>query len=195
MKHKHHIIPVHVGGSNDPSNIVYLTLEEHAEAHRKLYEECGRWQDKLAWMGLSGRIGKEEIIRLKASLQMTSRLKYGDLKGIHTGRKRSIQFKEKVSKTLTGKKFSNTHKIKISDSLKGKPKSDRHRKSLSESCKGLDRASKTYLVTFPGGLVQEVKNLTRFAIDQGFPKTSLFNLITGQSKSYRGFKVKKLNQR
>lgn len=60
--HKHHIIPKHAGGTNDPSNLIYLTVEEHAEAHKKLWEEHGRWQDELAWKGLSGQIGKEEII-------------------------------------------------------------------------------------------------------------------------------------
>ena len=60
-KHKHHIIPRHAGGSNDPDNSVYLTVEEHAEAHRKLYEEYGRWEDYYAYMGLSGQIGKDEI--------------------------------------------------------------------------------------------------------------------------------------
>ena len=37
MIHKHHIIPKHMGGSNNPSNIVKLTIKEHAEAHKKLY--------------------------------------------------------------------------------------------------------------------------------------------------------------
>jgi hypothetical protein len=63
--HKHHIIPRHVGGSNDPSNIIVLTIEEHAEAHRILYEQHGRWQDKLAYLGLLKMIGNEEIIRAK----------------------------------------------------------------------------------------------------------------------------------
>ena len=66
MKHKHHIIPRHMGGTNDPSNIIEVTVEEHAELHRRLYEAFGHWQDRLAWQGLSGRIGKEEIIREKA---------------------------------------------------------------------------------------------------------------------------------
>jgi hypothetical protein len=52
VKHKHHIIPKHMGGTDDPSNLVELTVEEHAEAHRKLYEEFGYLQDKLAWQGL-----------------------------------------------------------------------------------------------------------------------------------------------
>lgn len=63
MKHKHHIIPKHMGGTDDPENLIELTIEEHAEAHRKLYEEYGRWQDYYAWKGLSGQIGREEILK------------------------------------------------------------------------------------------------------------------------------------
>ena len=64
MKHKHHIIPKHEGGTDDPGNIVHLTVHEHAEAHRELYEKNGKIEDYLAWKGLSGIIGKEEIIRI-----------------------------------------------------------------------------------------------------------------------------------
>jgi hypothetical protein len=51
-----------MGGSDDPSNIIELTNEEHALAHKKLYEEHGRWQDKVAWKGLAKLIGQEEIL-------------------------------------------------------------------------------------------------------------------------------------
>lgn len=60
--HKHHILPKHAGGSDDPSNLIELTVTEHAEAHRKLYEEHGRREDYVAWKALSGEIGKEEKI-------------------------------------------------------------------------------------------------------------------------------------
>ena len=60
--HKHHIIPRHAGGTDDPSNIVQLSIEEHAEAHRILFEQYGRIQDKLAWKGLLGMIDTQEII-------------------------------------------------------------------------------------------------------------------------------------
>ena len=53
MKHRHHIIPRHIGGSDHPSNIALLTPEEHAEAHKKLWEQYGRWQDFCAWQGLA----------------------------------------------------------------------------------------------------------------------------------------------
>ena len=60
--HKHHIIPKHMGGTNDPLNLVELTIEEHAEAHRLLYEKHGHTQDKVAWLGLAGIMPYEEII-------------------------------------------------------------------------------------------------------------------------------------
>lgn len=62
MKHKHHIIPKHMGGSDHESNLIDLTVEEHAEAHLRLYEEHGKIEDYLAWRGLSGQIGKSEIL-------------------------------------------------------------------------------------------------------------------------------------
>ena len=37
--HKHHIIPKHAGGTDDPENLVYLSVKEHAIAHAKLYLE------------------------------------------------------------------------------------------------------------------------------------------------------------
>jgi len=61
IKHWHHIIPVYMGGTDDPSNLVELTVEEHAEAHRKLFEQYGNLEDKVAWKALSGTIGKEEF--------------------------------------------------------------------------------------------------------------------------------------
>lgn len=67
-KHLHHIIPRHMGGTDDPSNLIELTIEEHADAHRKLYEQHGKREDYLAWKGLSGKIGKEEIMVELASL-------------------------------------------------------------------------------------------------------------------------------
>lgn len=60
--HRHHIIPRHMGGTDDLSNIVKLTIEEHVNAHKLLYEKYGKIEDRLAWQGLSGLIGKDDII-------------------------------------------------------------------------------------------------------------------------------------
>ncbi len=58
--HLHHIVPKHMGGTNEISNLIELTIEEHAQAHKKLWEKYGYVQDKIAWLALSGQIGREE---------------------------------------------------------------------------------------------------------------------------------------
>ena len=93
MKHIHHIIPKHMGGTDDPSNLIELTIEEHAEAHRELYEKYGDEFDRLAHLSLSGAIGKEEIIEMK--LKASSARSSGN-----TGRKLSREWKENLSKSV-----------------------------------------------------------------------------------------------
>ena len=56
-----------MGGTDDPSNLVELTPEEHAEAHRVLYEEHGRWQDYVAWQGLAKLATKKEHVHMLLS--------------------------------------------------------------------------------------------------------------------------------
>lgn len=63
--HWHHIIPRHAGGTDEPSNLVRLSVEEHAEAHRVLWEQYGRPQDKLAWLLLSGKTDEAEAARIQ----------------------------------------------------------------------------------------------------------------------------------
>ena len=75
MKHKHHIVPKHAGGTDDPSNLVELTIEEHADAHHKLYEQYGRKGDYIAWKALSGQISGAEANLLAVKYRDTSYMK------------------------------------------------------------------------------------------------------------------------
>lgn len=68
MIHKHHIIPKHAGGSDDPDNIIELTVEEHAQAHLYLYEKYGKKEDLCAYYMLSGKNKDPEFIKLRASI-------------------------------------------------------------------------------------------------------------------------------
>lgn len=87
-----------MGGTDDPSNLVKLTVEEHAEAHRILFEQYNRWQDKLAWQGLAELIGKDEIMK----------------QAIGYGRKHTQEHIEKRIAPLRGRVRSKEVKEKIS---------------------------------------------------------------------------------
>jgi len=68
MLHKHRILPGHLGGTYESNNVVLLTVSEHAEAHRILWQKYGHQEDFIAWQGLSGAINKETIISEVLSL-------------------------------------------------------------------------------------------------------------------------------
>lgn len=106
-----------MGGTDDPSNLIELTIEEHAEAHKKLWEEHGKIEDKIAWKLLSGQMpvaeGIKEIQRNYMKNRVVSeetRKKMSDVT-----RKR---LKEKGHPML-GKKFSDESRAKMSESHKG----------------------------------------------------------------------------
>jgi nucleoside diphosphate kinase len=118
MKHLHHILPKHMGGTNDPGNLIELTVEEHAEAHRKLYEKYGRHQDKRAWLGLAKIMTGEEII-----------------KEILTSPK-SEEHKRKISEAHKGKPKPWLIGTRNGAGNAGKPKSEEHKRKIAEAHTG-----------------------------------------------------------
>lgn len=99
-----------MGGSNDPSNLIELSVEEHAEAHRKLYEELGNWQDLIAWKTLSGQINSDDARKLASIVTWTGR-KHSDIsiQKIKEARKKQVISKEtriKMSQTRKGRKLT-----------------------------------------------------------------------------------------
>ena len=111
ITHKHHIIPKHIGGTDDPSNLIELTIPEHAEAHRKLYEEYGRWQDKIAWKTLSDSLSFAEATK-QAQIMANS--------GKKTGRR--------LEATLE-------NRLKASDAWRGSFHTEESKKRMSKSNK------------------------------------------------------------
>jgi hypothetical protein len=139
--HKHHIIPRHAGGTDDPDNLVRLSIPEHAEAHRLLYEQYGRVQDKVAWLWLAGRTEEKEealreLLRSPERCAKISAAQIGNKKCV--GRKLSSETRAKISNAMTGRKhqpFSLEHRTKISTTLTGRTASPETRAKMSATLK------------------------------------------------------------
>jgi hypothetical protein len=68
MKHNHHLLPKHLGGTDDPSNIVEgISVTRHAMFHYANWQLWGSEGDLIAYKALAGTIGKEEIVEMVLS--------------------------------------------------------------------------------------------------------------------------------
>jgi len=160
-----------MGGSDTSTNIEVLTVEDHAEKHRLLYERYGFLEDKIAWLGLSGQVSKKEIISMVLRLAgqkgkgtliaWQDRLRgstYEEIYGITKAQQqkniRSIRFTGANNPQYNKKhtdEWRKKHSEQMSGSnhpLYGKPLSEETKRKISESERG-----KT--------LSQEQKNLLR----------------------------------
>ena len=50
--HRHHMVPKHAGGTDEPSNLLKCNPAMHAMMHRIRYEETGDKYDYIAWKSL-----------------------------------------------------------------------------------------------------------------------------------------------
>ena len=129
VRHRHHIIPKHAGGTDDRNNIAILTPQEHAEAHWILYYTNGKKKaDFYAACGLDRFLGKEEIIerllsengkrngkRAVETGQWAKASALGRLVGGKAAREKTIaRNKSTFQKDISSKTISKTNQVKYS---------------------------------------------------------------------------------
>ena len=69
---KHHIQPLHAQKLDKDWNIVRLPVEDHAEAHRLLYESYGNYLDLCAWYMMTGKT-QESLALMRKQNQLKKR--------------------------------------------------------------------------------------------------------------------------
>jgi len=129
--HRHHIIPKYMGGTDEDSNIAYLTPEDHAKEHLRLFEEYGRYEDAQAYNSLKKHwLGSRTLNGYKQSPEhIAKRIANIDYAAI------SEKTKGRPGHT-TGMTFgplSEERKKKISDANRGQVRSAATRKNISEA--------------------------------------------------------------
>lgn len=105
--HKHHIIPRHAGGTDDSSNLVELTIEDHAIAHEVRYRIYGDDRDRVAAQMIRGQINEYD-----AFIAMVSRPK-------------SEAWKKAKSESMMGE----------SNHMYGRTTSDKQKRAVGESAR------------------------------------------------------------
>lgn len=132
---KHHVIPKCMNGTDDFSNIVVLTPEEHFLAHLlliKMYPD----EYKLVYAAKIMTVSKHGQHRNNNKL-------YGWLKRKHVKETRPRKQRAKETKPRKTRVLSEEHKRKIGLATLGRPVSEETRKKLSLSnirTKALNRA-------------------------------------------------------
>lgn len=140
--HKHHIVPKHIGGTNDRDNIIKVNISLHAFLHKLLWEEHKNEKDRIAWLGLSKQIEKSEIHLMLVSLprseetkQKMSESRMGNVSGFK-GKTHSDKSKKEMRQKKLGKEPWNKGKKGMQNPWnKGKktgPRSEETKQKLSE---------------------------------------------------------------
>ena len=120
--HKHHIIENRDGQRFRTDITIPLSVEGHADIHKRYWEKWGFHEDYVAWKTLSGQLGKEELFI------ETSRI--GGLN--NKGKKKTREHTEKISQSNKGKKSHwsggdiEQKKNNLSNSMKGNTNSKNH---------------------------------------------------------------------
>lgn len=191
MNHIHHIIPKHMGGTNDSDNLIQLPIWAHAEVHKRLWEVYGRLEDKLAYYALSGKTDKIEELRIEIS-------KRNFKKWMNENPIEVKKWKNNISNTLKGNRYlPDEHYQKVGNMLRGIPRSEEVKLKISRAKKGKSIAQpnqmKRYEITKPNGEVLIVKGLNQFCKKEGISASNLCAVAKGRLGQHKGYLAKILN--
>ena len=185
--HKHHIIPRYMGGTDEPTNLVEVTVTQHAMFHYCNYQLWGNEEDRLAWRGLSGIIPKQEVMlevtKMAVELARTP----------EAIKKKKETFKEIGHQQ--GEKNSQYGKVWITDGTKEGSYRINKEDPIPEGYR-LGRVSikeenldYVYIITTPLGEVVETKNLYAFSMNNSLTYKSMIKVVMGIRNHHKGFKV------
>ena len=133
----HHIIPVSLGGTNNPTNLIKLTSRQHFIAHWILAKALGGLAARAFFMMSNlGKYGKVNSVVYENARCEYSKLVSEQMRIKPIVRVFTEEYRAKLSKAKKGRKLSLETRKKISDCQRGAKSSEETRKKISESKKG-----------------------------------------------------------
>ena len=136
ITHIHHVKPRHMGGSNDPSNLLECTIEEHANLHLSLYLESGKIEDWIAFHMLSGQTEEGERARRQMSSEYMKTRTITEETRSKMSKGQKKRFSKPGSRVLTPAKVESIKKMTgEGNPFYGKRHTEENRKIISEKAK------------------------------------------------------------
>jgi 5-methylcytosine-specific restriction endonuclease McrA len=166
---RHHVIPRSHGGSDDSSNLVYLTARQHYLAH---------------W--LLARIHKDRP--MTHALHLMSNSKRYNAKAFEEAKIAKSELMKK-SNPMFDRNIAKAQGSKlIKEKRVERPKGEDQSKSRSKQLKGNEyNATKSYIVIDPEGDPYEITSMRRFCRDNNLNQTSMSRVCCGKQGSHFGY--------
>lgn len=163
MNHKHHIIPRHRGGTDDPSNLVEVTPIQHAMFHYCEWKLWGNYKDFCAY-----------------------KLILGDVKNPEFRRARNIAFRDVILEG--GRRWRKKYPDKLRElGIKG---NEAQRKKLKLMNKEI--AEQKWEITTPNGEILIIQNMAKFCLENNLQNSKMTLVSQGERKHHKGFKCRKI---
>jgi hypothetical protein len=148
---RHHVMPVSMGGTNDKTNLVWLTAREHYLIHWLLFKIHRSQETAFAWFRMTH--SKESVGRYTSyTYEYAKRAKSEFQSKLFAGRTLSDEHRRKLSEAKRGRSYSDQgrdpatsrkgqtltpeQKARIGAASRGRKASDETRKKLSASKTG-----------------------------------------------------------
>jgi hypothetical protein len=200
LKHKHHIIPRHMGGIDSEENLIVLSVEDHYTAHMLLANSFSKDDSRRrsnfssAVLLKRGLDDPNKILEYRESLKGKTNPNYGkrwsdDKRKIFSEKQKITLSDESIRKKMRKPK-SQTDKMgkydKIGDKnpFYGKTHSDEVKTKLSECRKGKKPAN-TRKIEIDGVVY---KGLNDASIATGIKGTTIWYRINSKNKKYEKYR-------
>jgi hypothetical protein len=157
-----------MGGSDEPSNLIELSVEEHAKAHLELYNTHKKIEDWYAYLALSGQISSDEARRQVCRDRMKT-----------NNPSKNPEVVKKILQSRSWYRPSEETKRKTSLSLLGK-------KKTNTSNMNKDKI-KTYLVTTPDGKKLIITHMRTFCIEHNLTESLMYKVASGNRNHHKKY--------
>jgi hypothetical protein len=183
LTHKHHIIPRYKGGTDDPENLVEVTVTQHTMYHYCNYQLWGNVEDYVAWRGLSGQISTADFLYEKSKIANLP----------ENREKQKKKFKE--IKHQQGEKNSQYGKMWITNGTKKGTYRINKNEAIPEGfrkgriCFDENDLDRIYVITAPTNEVIKTKYLMNFCVEHNLTHRVMLRAAKKRGKSHKGYTV------